>query len=307
MAEKYYLMSVENNNVSSIYNLAYIYEIQNKYDLAEKYYLMAIENHNVPAIINLANTYETQEKYDLAEKYYLMDIENHNVVAMNNLAFMYKKQKKYDLAEKYYLMAIENHNIAAMKNLACMYQTQKKYDLAEKYYLMAIDNCNQISMFNLANMYEKLKNYSKMIIYYAMACYYGYQKSINYVNTFLNKDFNLEFAIKCADHLNEDNLNNLNKLIIYIVKKYKQIDDSNLESPQHDSNLEPFLNGIKISTKDISVYANNNTDFTFDMRFCESFVCTFCQQEQRATVFLLCGHSIYIDCFDGNNKCKLCK
>lgn len=88
-----------------------------QYDLAEKYYLMAIEKDNVSSMNNLGILYFDQGKYDLAEKYLLMAVNKSNPRAMNNLGYVYKKSKSYYFAEKYYLMAIKKNNINAMNNL----------------------------------------------------------------------------------------------------------------------------------------------------------------------------------------------
>ena len=67
-------------------NLAVLYQDQNKFDLAEKYYLLSIENKNIDSINNLAMLYKDQNKFDLAEKYYLLSIENKNINSINNLS-----------------------------------------------------------------------------------------------------------------------------------------------------------------------------------------------------------------------------
>ena len=49
---------------------------------------MAIEQNYSDAMNNLGFLYEKQNKSDLAEKYYLMAVERNNSYAMNNFARM---------------------------------------------------------------------------------------------------------------------------------------------------------------------------------------------------------------------------
>lgn len=63
MAEKYYLLAVENGCSVAMYNLALLYEQKCKdFNKAEKYYLKAIDKNHFAAMINLANSYFTQKK-----------------------------------------------------------------------------------------------------------------------------------------------------------------------------------------------------------------------------------------------------
>ena len=143
LAEKYYLIAIEKNYISSMNNLGRMYRDQGKYDLAKKYLLMAVNKGNKRAINNLAYVYKKSKEYDLAEKYYLMAIErNNNTSSMNSLGIMYHQRNQYEIAEKYYLMAIERNNLNRISNLADIYRWQKKFNLAEKYYLEAIKTNN---------------------------------------------------------------------------------------------------------------------------------------------------------------------
>ena len=100
------IIDILNNNLDDLYecNIVAHYAgiycdcVLINYELAEKYYIMAIDNDNINAMNNLAYMYKKQQKYDLAEKYYIMAIENNNINAIYNLAFMYTDQHKYDLA-----------------------------------------------------------------------------------------------------------------------------------------------------------------------------------------------------------------
>ena len=68
-------MAIENvDNSTALYKLGNLYEKQKKLYLAEKYYLMAIENGNLMATSKLGCLYYERNKFKLAEKYYLMVI-----------------------------------------------------------------------------------------------------------------------------------------------------------------------------------------------------------------------------------------
>ena len=170
-----------------------------------------------------------------AEKYYLMAIEKNYESAMCNLADLYEDQNKLELAEKYYLTAIEKDNKYAMNNLAFMYKKQNKIELAKKYYLIAANNHDTDA---------------KIVI-----------------NKILRKNtFDIDFAVKPSEHLDDNNLNMLNIIISYI---------------------------------------DANTDPTFNMRLGINMICTRCKNTGN-TVFLFCGHPICTKCFHPDILCSLC-
>ena len=153
LAEKFYLMAIENKSAIAMYNLARLYTTNHNDVLAEKYYLMAIDNNITAAMHNLAFLYQNQQKYQLAEKYYLLSVENKNIFSTFNLAILYEILQKNELAEKYYLMAIKNNHPHAIHNLAVLYKKESKYLLAEKYFLINIDKGDKKSMCSLVDMY----------------------------------------------------------------------------------------------------------------------------------------------------------
>jgi TPR repeat protein len=172
LAKKYYLVAVNNGNITAMNKLARCYEKLKIYDLMKKYYLLAIDNKDVDSIHILAYYYDTIEKnYELAKKYYLISITHNKSNSMHNLGIYYESIKNYDLMKKYYLMAIDNGETDSACNLGNYYKNiEKNYDLMKKYYLMAIDNNDSQSMNNLANYYRNIeKNYDLMKKYYLMA------------------------------------------------------------------------------------------------------------------------------------------
>jgi len=173
-AEKYYLMAVELNNVSAMFNLGLLYnDVLKNYTRAEKYYLMAVKSDNVSAMFNLGVLYHIKLKdYSKAEKYYLMAAENAVVSAMFHLGLLYDdKFKNYAQAEKYYLMAAEKEHVDAMNRLGVLYHNElKDYAQAEKYYLMAVEKKHVSAMYNIGLLYKnELKDYTQAEKHYLMA------------------------------------------------------------------------------------------------------------------------------------------
>jgi len=107
LAEKYYLMSVKQNNSSAMNALGFMYDEQNNTDLAKKYYRMAaIKYNHVSAMYNLADLYEKQKKFIHAKRYYLFAIKYNHVPSMRDLGNLYVKENNPELAIKYYLKGI---------------------------------------------------------------------------------------------------------------------------------------------------------------------------------------------------------
>ncbi|MDR0232916.1 MAG: tetratricopeptide repeat protein [Dysgonamonadaceae bacterium] len=132
--------SIENEDGRKENIIGCIYEDQELFDLAEKYYLMAIEKENVAAMFNLGNLYYNQEKYDLAEQYYLQAIEKGDVDAIFNLGGLYGILGRFDLSEKYFLQAIKEGNNDAIFTLAVLYYAQNKNKKQAKQYISQYKN-----------------------------------------------------------------------------------------------------------------------------------------------------------------------
>jgi tetratricopeptide (TPR) repeat protein len=73
LAEKYYVIAVNNRDYNCIANLSKIYEKSKNYDLSIKYYKLAIENGYSPAIKYLSDIYiecgKIEEAFDLYNKH----------------------------------------------------------------------------------------------------------------------------------------------------------------------------------------------------------------------------------------------
>jgi tetratricopeptide (TPR) repeat protein len=172
--------------------LGFIYEIQQKFDLAEIYYLKAIDYGENNALIYLASLYTEKQKFDLAEKYFLKAIENGDNKALFGLALLYNKQQKFDLAEKYFLKAIEYGDNEALFGLALLYENLEKFDLAEKHYLKAIESGHNGALKNLALLYYTL-NINKLKALELISQYYINSKNEKLLNEVIFKIWNGKF------------------------------------------------------------------------------------------------------------------
>ena len=69
------LKETNNDFLLNIIGLYYEY-IEKNYDEMKKYYLKSVELNNVEAMYNLVRYYDENEEYDKMKKYYLMAFEN---------------------------------------------------------------------------------------------------------------------------------------------------------------------------------------------------------------------------------------
>ncbi len=133
------LKSIKNGDKGSLYNLASLYQEQNKFDLAEKYYLEAVKNNINNSYFNLATIHHEKNNFENAEKFYKISIKTINDVAsVFNLATLYGEYDKFELAEKYYLLAIKKGDFSSINNLSNLYYFQNKnkvksFELIKKY------------------------------------------------------------------------------------------------------------------------------------------------------------------------------
>ena len=134
------VLDINKYDITNGYILFFIgeyYEFKNiNYNEMIKYYLMSIDKDNINAMNNLARHYESIHDYDNTVKYYLMAIDKGCSSAMNNLGHYYFFDANHDEMLKYFLMAIEYGNKTAMKNLAIYYSLISDFDNAKKYTLM---------------------------------------------------------------------------------------------------------------------------------------------------------------------------
>uniref|UniRef100_UPI004048A36E tetratricopeptide repeat protein n=1 Tax=Roseivirga sp. TaxID=1964215 RepID=UPI004048A36E len=215
LAEKYYLMAIEQNHSGATNNLAVLYEEQGKIELAEKYYLLAVEQNDSQTIFNLANFYRQNKNWELAEKYYLTAVDGNHTDAINNLANLYEEQGKPELAEKYYTMTLDQDGSRAMFKLANLYKDQGRTEIAERYYLMAVEQSNSDAMFNLALLYEEQVKLELTEKYYLMAVEKNHTAAMNNLASLYLKQAKPELAKKYyLMAVNQDDSGAINNLLL---------------------------------------------------------------------------------------------
>lgn len=156
------------NTLSSIQNLAGLYQSQGLYGDAERLFLRALavservlgEEHpeTIFAVNNLAVVYKSQGRYDEAAPLQLQALviservfgEEHpeTITAVNNLAILYQSLGNYGEAKPLLLRALavreqvlgKEHprTLVSVHNLARLYQHQGRYDQAEPLYSRAL-------------------------------------------------------------------------------------------------------------------------------------------------------------------------
>lgn len=167
LAEKYYLMAIENGNVCAMDALAYFYYDQENDELAEKYCLMAIEKDYEQSKEHLGYIYYQMHKYELAKEYLLMGNLKNTAFFLVNI---YLFESNHEMADKYSSIVIENGNDKLIYEFACMFMIHGHNELAEKYCLLTIEkNKNNIqAIFDLAYIYKSKVQYDLAIKYYLM-------------------------------------------------------------------------------------------------------------------------------------------
>ena len=103
------LKSVENDSLAS-YLLAELYTEMEKFDLAEKYFILSAEKDDIDSQKKLYELYSEQGKSKLAEKYLKMMAKNGNLKAIFEIAQNYIDKEKYTEAIDYYKI-LENKEL----------------------------------------------------------------------------------------------------------------------------------------------------------------------------------------------------
>ena len=164
------------DTLTSINNLASLYQDQGKYPDAEPLYKEALvgrqktlgleHSDTLTSMNNLAFLYQDQGKYTDAEPLYKKALAGcqkalglkhpDTFTFMNNLASLYSHQGKYADAEPLYKEVLAGHQkalgpehpdtLTSMNNLASLYQYQGKYADAEPLYKEALAGCQNMLM-----------------------------------------------------------------------------------------------------------------------------------------------------------------
>lgn len=107
------------------YYVGLYYQEKDDIDLMKKYYLIAIEDGNLSAMYNLASYYRRKSKYEKMIYYYSMAADGGDSDAMYALASYYHEEEQYEDELKYCTMAARHGSANAMFLLAKLYEKMK--------------------------------------------------------------------------------------------------------------------------------------------------------------------------------------
>ena len=187
--------------LTSVNNLAGLYQVQGRYGEAEPLYWRALAASEkvlgpehpatLRSVNNLAALYKSQGRYGEAEPLYwraLMGWEKvlgpehpDTLISVNNLAVLYQSQGRYGEAEPLYWRALAGNEkelgpehpstLASVNNLAGLYKSQERYGEAEPLYWRALVGWEKvlgpehpdtlISINNLAFLYQSQGRYGE--------------------------------------------------------------------------------------------------------------------------------------------------
>lgn len=161
-----FLLGIFPDDARLYYNQAIALEKLNKENLAENAYLKAIEidNSQTDFLYNLAYLYLQQKKYEKSLELFWQVIERDSQDAnvFFNIGFLLGKLKKHEEAIEYLKKAYElnNNDTLALFYTAYEYSCLENFDEAKKYYYYVIENCPDYSWayFNLATIDYKQGN-----------------------------------------------------------------------------------------------------------------------------------------------------
>lgn len=167
------LKSVESDSLAS-YLLAELYTEMEKFDLAEKYFILSAEKDDIDSQKKLYELYSEQGKSKLAEKYLKMMAKNGNLKAIFEIAQNYIDNEKYTEAIDYYKI-LENKELDFYTyydkeerinyNLCVAYLKTNNEEGAKKYLEKLKEYSNYSHLFKIAEIYKEKNNLEKTIEY----------------------------------------------------------------------------------------------------------------------------------------------
>jgi hypothetical protein len=173
--------------------------------------------------INIPN-FLVDDIYNLIVNNIKCDVDSLN----NDIMYLYSGiyytyiEQNNELVKKYYLKAIDCGNDSAMNNLAHYYYNcdvnnnfNVNNELAIKYYIMAINKGNTVALHNLGSQYVNI-NYEMIDKYYSLINTNTKEHNC-LVNMLLNKNFNIDFALRVYDFLNLENIDKLKQNISFVL------------------------------------------------------------------------------------------
>lgn len=141
------------------------YFVNNNYDEMIKYYLISIEKDNLFAMNTLGLFYEEVEiNYENAIKYYSLAAEKGDKFAMSNLMLYYSRiEKNKHKVNEYYKNVMEIDEPDEFYKLGFHYEMhERNYIEMEKYYLMAINKKHIQALQQLISYYKKNNENNKI-------------------------------------------------------------------------------------------------------------------------------------------------
>jgi len=225
LAEDLYKQLITFNKKSKEYNnnLANIYLISKKPDLAIKYYQKAlsldnnfhkIENQSIT--YNLACAYQINNDLDNTIKHLVLTLEI-NPKHQSALA------KINDLKN---ILLHESTENQSYYNLAVIFHKLKNYNEAKKFYLLDLENNASFeSNYNLGSIYQKLKDYDKALIYYKAANKLKSDPNTEYLINSIEENNKItkppkEYISRLFDYYSDDYENDLINNLSYKVPEY---------------------------------------------------------------------------------------
>ena len=167
------LKSVESDSLAS-YLLAELYTEMEKFDLAEKYFILSAEKDDIDSQKKLYELYSEQGKSKLAEKYLKMMAKNGNLKAIFEIAQNCIDNEKYTEAIDYYKI-LENKELDFYTyydkeerinyNLCVAYLKTNNEEGAKKYLEKLKEYSNYSHLFKIAEIYKEKNNLEKTIEY----------------------------------------------------------------------------------------------------------------------------------------------
>lgn len=237
-AKKWFIRAAENNNISAINNLGWLYKQDEDYVQSVYWYQKSAQKGNEEGMFELGCAYDfgrglNQNKNE-AFKWYEKAAEKGHNQAMGYLGYAYRHgegtEQNYQLAMEWYTKAAENdENAFVMKEIGDMYRNSegvfKSYKKASIWYEKAANGGNTNAMLSIGYLYDIGKgvkaNTEKAIYWYERAANEGNNSTamgnLGYVYEKLeNYQLAIEWYLKAIENNNED-------VILCLGRSYRAI------------------------------------------------------------------------------------
>ncbi len=296
MAANCYKIMANKGDIEAIHALIAIFFDCQIYDQMILYCNEGLEiNKHDKVILGMLCIYYTNIGDDSSvKKYHMIALENDITIAFSDIRNVYgffKSKMPYDFLNGISDYYFSKKSIEGLKELLNEIKSLQKHELIKRialkihlFYRDAQDHDNicdfSLSLIRenytwaycwLGSYFKQQNQYDNMTRYWFIGASLYDQDCITSINSYLQNDYALDFAMYMYSFLNKNNLNKLNKIICNFYKledKLKKFDYGKLK------------------------------EVTFN------FECIKCLKVAKC-VFLYCGHAICYSCF-GKNECRLC-